>query len=421
MQVEVTIDAVGTHGDGIGRIGDRRVAVPGAAPGDRVRVRVDPRDAKESTGTVSGEMVTLLEAGPARRAPDCAHFGSCGGCAAQHLAAAVYEGWKLDLLVAALARQGFDRPAFDPMVCVPPGARRRARLAALRTTRGVLLGFAGRQSRRLVDLIMCPVLSPRLEALLPPLRDFAKTIVGPGMRFDMELLEIDGMIDLGIVGGPEPGLAVGEAAAAFAAAHRLARMSWRSGDHEVPMPLVERQPVQVRFGGVLVAVPPGAFLQGTAAGEAALRRFVLETTVGRVGELFCGLGTFTLPLAAAGMSIAAWEGAADAVDALRKAVAGRSLPVTAERRDLAKRPLSAKELKRFDTILLDPPRAGAREQMPAIASSGVGRVIYVSCNPVSFARDARLLADAGYRIERILPVDQFLWSPHLELAALLVR
>jgi len=417
MQADVTIESVGARGDGIGRIGDRRVAVEGAAPGDRVRVRVTAERADTLVGTVA----ELLEAGPLRRAPPCPHFDACGGCATQHLAEHAYADWKRGLLLTALSRNGLDGVAVEPTVQVAPATRRRARLSALGTARGAVLGFSERASRRLVDVAVCLILTPRLEALLPGMRAFLGDVLPSGARMDVDLLDIGGTIDIGLVGGAEPGREAGAAAAAMARQAGAGRIGWRPSDTAAQVPLAQLRPVEASFGGVAVAVPPGAFLQATAAGEAALTGFVVAAAGRRVAELFCGLGTFTLPLAAGGGRVVAWDGAAPAVGALVAAARAASLPVAAETRDLVRRPLVAADLKKADTVLLDPPRGGAREQMPAVTASRAGTVIYVSCNPVSFARDARMLVDAGFRLERILPVDQFLWSPHFELAALFRR
>ena len=315
----------------------------------RVRVTAERAD------TLVGTIAELLEAGPLRREPPCPHFDACGGCATQHLDPSAYADWKRGLLLTALSRNGLDAALVEPTVQVAPATRRRARLSALGTARGAVLGFSERASRRLVDVAVCPILTPRLEALLPELRAFLGGVLPSGARLDVDLLDIGGTIDIGLVGGAEPGR---EACA--------------------------------------------------AAGQ-------------RVAELFCGLGTFTLPLASNGARVVAWDGAAPAISALMTAARAASLPVAAETRDLVRRPIVAADLKKADTVLLDPPRGGAREQMPAVTASRAGTVIYVSCNPVSFARDARMLVDAGFRLERILPVDQFLWSPHLELAALFRR
>ncbi|MFN4090740.1 MAG: class I SAM-dependent RNA methyltransferase [Alphaproteobacteria bacterium] len=417
MEADVRIEAVGALGDGIGRLGDRRILVPGAAPGDTVRVRVSVHQ----TGPLTGRLLALLRHGGARREPPCAHFDACGGCTAQHLDDAAYADWKRGLLATALGRQGIEAERVDPLLQVMPGSRRRARLACLGTARGALLGFAERGSRRLIDVASCPVLTPRLVGLLRPLRQLVSGLLQPGMRLGVELLDLNGVVDVGLIGGREPGPAAGAASAGFAHAQGVGRIGWRPSDHAEPVPLAELAVVEATFGGVRVRVPPGAFLQATEAGEAALRAFVLAEAEGRVAELFCGLGTFTLPLAVAGRRVDAWEGAAAATGALSAAARAAGLPVTVERRDLAKRPLAPADLSRADTVLLDPPRGGAREQMPAIAGSHAACVIYVSCNPVSFARDARTLVDAGFRLERLLPVDQFLWSPHLELAALFRR
>ena len=265
MQADVTIESVGARGDGIGRIGDRRVAVEGAAPGDRVRVRVTAERADTLVGTVA----ELLEAGPLRRAPPCPHFDACGGCATQHLAEHAYADWKRGLLLTALSRNGLDGVAVEPTVQVAPATRRRARLSALGTARGAVLGFSERASRRLVDVAVCLILTPRLEALLPGMRAFLGDVLPSGARMDVDLLDIGGTIDIGLVGGAEPGREAGAAAAAMARQAGAGRIGWRPSDTAAQVPLAQLRPVEASFGGVAVAVPPGAFLQATAAGRAS--------------------------------------------------------------------------------------------------------------------------------------------------------
>ena len=416
---EVTIAELGGRGDGIARLDGAPVYVPFALPGERLRVRLEPR----GDGAFAGVPLERLSAGDARAEPACPHFGACGGCALQHLADPAYAGWKVETLRTALARQGLDEAAFEPLTRTPPGGRRRARLTVVGRRGPPAIGFNERASHRVIDLEACPVLSPRLTALLPPLRALLAPAVQPGQRLDIDALDLDGTVDLGFVAPFDPDLALREALAGFARAQDIARIVWRRSDREPPEPVVQRRPVRACFGGVAVELPPGAFLQASAEGEAALTGFATRHAEGRVLELFAGAGTFTLPLAAQGRLVLAFEGDAALVEALaaaarRGGLAGR---VRAERRDLVRRPIAATELAEADCVLLDPPRAGAAEQIAGIAGSGVATVVYVSCNPVSFARDARRLAEAGFRLDRVLPVDQFLWSPHLELAATLRR
>ncbi|PWC44853.1 methyltransferase [Azospirillum sp. TSO22-1] len=416
--VDLTITEVGARGDGLAVAGGTRVFVPLTVPGDRVRVRVRLGEAKGDG--VRGELLEVLEPGPGRGDPACGHFGTCGGCTLQHMADDAYAAWKVGLVRGALARVKLDEVPFAPLARTAPAARRRARLAALRRGKRVWLGFNERLSHRLVDVAACPVLVPRLEALLAPLRAVLAEVLPDGQGCDAVLADLEGGVDLLLVGPRTIDLAARERLVAFAESAGVARLSWQPDDRGTAEPVAHRAPVVVRFAGVPVVPPPGAFLQASAAGEAALVAAVLENvgSAGKVADLFAGLGTFSLPLAQTA-AVHAVEGDAAAVAALGRAVQG--LRLTTERRNLFEDPLTPKELARFDAVVFDPPRAGAAEQAKALAGSKVPLVVAVSCNPASFARDARTLADGGYAFKRVYPVDQFLWSAHVEVVGVFAR
>lgn len=402
-------------GDGVASAAGRTVFIPFAAPGDRVRAEVVAgRD-----GTLRATGFELLEPGPDRVAPPCRHFGTCGGCALQHLAPDWYAGWKRGIVEAALGRHGLEDVPVRDLVPAPPRSRRRARLTAVGRTGGAVLGFNAASTHIVVDVTECHILTPRLEALLPPLRDVLSALLKPGERLSIEALDLAGSVDLLFLGRSEPTLAARTALADLAESKDLARISWSAGEGLEPVAV--RAPVRARFGGAAVDVPPGAFLQPTEGGEAALCGAVLAEASGaaRVIELFAGLGTFTLPLAAAGAHVRAVEGAGESVAALR--AASGPLRVETERRDLSRSPVPASELSSADLILLDPPRTGALAQAAEIATATAPRCVYVSCNPATFARDASRLAAAGWCLERVTPVDQFLWSPHVELIGVFRR
>ena len=417
--VELEITAIGAAGDGMAVHGGESCFVPYTLPGDRVRAAITGRRG----GALAAETVERLADGPRRAEPACRHFGDCGGCALQHLDDDFYAGWKRELVTAALARRGLRDVPVEAPLRVPAGARRRASILAVRRKAEVLLGFRGRRSHRVVDLRECPVLDPMLVALLAPLRVLFAQLLSPGQRAEALVTVVAMGIDL-VLSGPEPGLVEREAIAGFAADHDISRVSWRTADGEPPETVVQRRAAQAVFGGVAVDLPPGAFLQPSAAGEDALSGAVVAATAGagHVADLYAGCGAFGFALAGharvhAVEGDAAMAGAITAA-AARAGLAGR---VTAETRDLDRLPLLAGELARFDAVVFDPPRAGARRQAEALANSGVPLVVAVSCHPGSFARDARILVDGGYRIERILPLDQFLWSPHVELVAVFRR
>jgi 23S rRNA (uracil1939-C5)-methyltransferase len=405
--LDLDIEKLGTEGAGLARLGGRIVLVPDTLPGERVRARIEAGKTR---------LLERLSDSPERIAPPCRHFGRCGGCVLQHLAPAPYAAFKTALIRDALSRQGLGAVPVAPALVSPAGSRRRAVLEVLRVGSGIVLGFHGRASHQIVDLAECPVLRPGLAALLPDMRVLLAELLKPGQGGSVTLAEVETGIDLGLDLPAEPGLATLEALAEFARGHDLARLWWRVGGAE-PMPVSQRRPVTTRFGGVPVDLPPGAFLQATEAGEAALRRAV-ETGIGaarRVADLFAGTGTFTVALAG-GRAVHAVESDSAALAALAAAVRRAQLvQVTSERRDLDARPLLPMELDGFDAVVFDPPRAGAKAQAEQLALSRVPVIIGVSCNPASFARDAAILTAGGYELDGVLPVDQFLWSNHVEL------
>jgi len=388
MSLILRVDA---RGDGVADDG-RHANL--AAPGD--------------TLTDAGEVV----AGPHHQVPPCRHFPECGGCQLQHLDDESYAGFVADRVAAALDAQGLSAP-IRPTLLSPPRTRRRA---TLHYERG-LLGFTEEGSHRIVDMRECHILLPALFGLVAPLRALFQKL-GIKRRADVHLALADQGADVLVTAAAPDGLAAAEAITAFAERNGVARLSFDEGYGAEAR--WEPQPVTITLGGIPVAFPPGGFLQATAEGEAALVAAVREAVgdAGTIADLFAGLGTFALAL---GSRVYAAEGARDAVFSLKTAANMRGLPVFTEHRDLFRRPLTTVELDRFDAIVLDPPRAGAREQVAALASTRASRLAYVSCNPSSFARDAKVLCEGGWRIDWIQPVGQFRWSTHVELAARFVR
>jgi len=382
---------VAARGDGVAEDGRH---APLAAPGDDL--------------LADGSLVP----GPHRRTPPCRHFPECGGCQLQHLDDEAWSGFLHDRIAGALAAQGLTAPIRPPALS-PPRTRRRA---TLHFDRG-RLGFTAEGSHTIVDMRECHVLAPELFALVAPLRRLLPSL-RPKRRVDVHLTLADGGVDVLLTGVAPEGLAEAEALTAFAEAHGLARLSIDDGYGAEPR--WEPRPATVTLGGVPVALPAGAFLQATREGEAALVAAAREA-VGApriVADLFAGLGTFALALPA---RVYAAEGGRDALLALKAAAGRAGRPVFTEHRDLYRRPLTATELDRFDAVVLDPPRAGAREQAAQLAASKVPVVAYISCNPSSFARDAKEMVEAGYRLDWVQPVGQFRWSTHVELAARLSR
>ncbi len=409
--VEVLIEAVGGEGDGIAA---GPLYAPFTLPGERVRLAAGPQ---------RREVEAVLEASPQRVAPPCPHFGVCGGCALQHWEHEAYLAWKVERLIGTLARERIETQIL-PAFAAQPHTRRRLALHARQGKKDAArLGFKTRKSWDVVDISACPIADPSLEAALPALRRLAAPLFehpksAPTLHVTLTDTGID--VDISGVERKSGGLSADARMrmAEVAAEADLARVTL---DGEVAY--LARQPT-VRLGPATVALPAGAFLQATPQAEAAMVAMAAEAAAGaeRIADLFCGVGTFTFALAQIAPVLAA-DGAAPAVRALNAAVA--TAPglhgVTAEARDLTRRPVLAEEMKRIDTVVFDPPRAGAAEQSAEIARSGVARAIAVSCNPATFVRDARTLVDAGFTLERVLPVDQFLWSPHVELVGVFSR
>lgn len=389
---------VAAKGDGVTASGRH---VPFAAPGDRV--------------SADGG----LAPGPHHAEPPCRHFPRCGGCQLQHLDEKALAHFVRDRVVLAAEGQGIAAGTVAPVHLSPPWTRRRAALRAVNGGGKPLVGFSEGGSHRLVDMRECHVLAPDLFALVEPLR---RLLAGRRGKYalSIELALTDGGVDCAIGGLEVEGLEETERLTEFCRANGLARLTLDRGHGAEAFWAPE--PVTVTLAGTAVDYPPGAFLQATADGEAALadaaRRWLGECS--RVADLFAGLGTFAFALADRSQVVAA-EAARDAHLACRGAAGRARLPVEAVHRDLFRNPLRAGELKGFDGVLLDPPRAGAREQVAQIAASGVGRVAYFSCNPSSWARDAKTLTDAGYSLAALRPVGQFRWSTHVELASLFVR
>jgi len=353
-----------------------------------------------------------LAPGPHHQEPPCRHFPECGGCQLQHADAHAYRGYLISRVEGALAQQGLQTDIRAPHLS-PPNSRRRATLRALKLGKGAVLGFNAAKSHQIVDMRECHILRPELFALVGPLRRLVADFLLPKLVAEIQLTLIDEGVDVLLKGIAARGLEAIERLTSFALDHGLARLSLDQGLG--PEPLYEPQPATVTLSGISVAFPPGGFLQATDDGETALVDAVREACgePKRTADLFSGLGTFALAAHAA----YAAEAARDAAAALQRAAPNMRV----EHRDLYRRPLDAGELKAFDAVILDPPRAGAADQARALAASAVGRIAYVSCNPATFARDAKTLVEGGYRLQWVRPVGQFRWSTHVELAAAFSR
>lgn len=402
----VRIAEIGAAGDGVANVDGARVYVPLTAPGDLAEV-----DIRGDRGT----LVDLQEKSPYRAAPPCRHYGACGGCSLQHVTPGFYRDWKRARVAGALAREGFGAVEVKATVETPAASRRRAVFAVRKLQGRLLLGFNARRSEEIVDIEDCLVLHPDLMARLAGLRALAALIAAPS--FDLSATLCDNGLDIVVV-GKAPAPRGPELAAVIAAARAAGAVRLTFNDETLAL----FAPPLVRFDGVPVTLPPGGFLQASREGEAALIALVKDAAAGarKIADLFSGCGTFALPLAkeATVYAVDADRASSDALakaagDAQRAGI--RINPVRAETRDLFERPLSGKDLKGFDAVVLDPPRAGAAAQAAEIAGSGVPVVISVSCNPATFARDAAILIEGGYTLSHVVPVDQFVYSAHVEL------
>ena len=399
----VEIESLGAQGDGVAEGG--ALYVPYTLPGERVRV---------VRHGVRARVEAVLAPSPERVQPVCPHFGTCGGCVLQHASERFTALWKRDMIAVALGARGITEVAIRPTVTSAPETRRRITVAARRTRKGVLIGFHAPAATDIVPIQTCAVAEPSLIAALPRLEEVAGLAASRKGEVRLTLTLTNGGIDVAVTGakvidGPAQALLAGVAARAG-----IARLGW-NGEAVATMRVPE-----VTMGRARVVPPPGGFLQPTRDGEAALVEAVGEAlgNAGRVADLFAGSGTFTLPLAEQA-EVHAVEGEEDALAALD--AAWRATPglkrVRCERRDLTHRPLLPDELKGVEAVVVDPPRAGARAQAEQLARGEVPRIAAVSCNPATFARDARTLIDGGYRLDWVQPVDQFRWSAHVELVA----
>ncbi|OWR01456.1 class I SAM-dependent RNA methyltransferase [Sphingopyxis witflariensis] len=395
MTEAALIERIAARGDGVTADG-RHVA--GGVPGDRI-----------------GDDGALIP-GPNRAAPVCRHFGKCGGCQLQHVAEQALADFVHDRVAGGLAGQDMPSDMVLPALLSPPQSRRRAVLTALKMGKQITIGFNAAQTNQIVDMRECPLLLPELFALIAPLRTLLAVIAPQKRPVKVKLQMLDQGVEVILEGVKAEGLDAAMGLQDFAGGHKLARLAIDQGDglETVWQP----EPPTMRFGDILVEVPAFAFLQPTAAGQAALvdtvRRAIGDAPA--VADLFAGVGTFALSVQA-GRKVYAAEGARDAVAALTAAANRARALVATEHRDLFRRPLIPAELDRFGAVIIDPPRAGAEEQVAQLAASATPVIAYVSCNPASFARDAKILIEGGYTLDWVQPVGQFRWSTHVELAA----
>jgi len=411
-----TILSLAHKGDGVADLDGRQVFVEGGVPGDVVQLHAEGDRAR---------IVDLLNPSPHRAVPPCPHFGhgsgACGGCSLQHLNEAFVCNWKRELVVSALQHRGIDAEVTDT-VTLPSRSRRRAVFAARRKGSGVIIGFHEKSSPQVVDTPSCEVVDPAIMAALPALAQVLSSGLSRRGEAKVSVLNTDSGFDVAVElpGKPLTGSTLTVVSDQGAKAG-LARLSW-NGEQ-----VAEWVPPTIEFDGIQCVPPPGGFLQAVAAAEDTIRRSIQDAIkqrkrVNRVVDLFCGCGAFTLPLARLA-KVDAFDSDGAAISSLNNAFRkSKGLkPVTAERRDLFRRPVFAPELSQYDFAVIDPPRAGAVAQIEQLAKSTVPTVVSVSCNPATFARDARVLVDAGFELGPVTPIDQFRWSSHVELVAVFQR
>jgi 23S rRNA (uracil1939-C5)-methyltransferase len=408
----LVIDHVGHRGDGVAYAGGQTLFVPYTLGGETV-------EAGPVEGHPDRRQLLRVESPSAQRiAPFCRYFGACGGCAIQHWQPEAYRAWKRQIVVDTLAHAQIECQV-DDLVDAHGAGRRRITAHARRGSDGELrVGFAAANSHAIVAIEDCPILEPGLHGALDAARALAEVLKPTTKPLDIQVTATSGGLDVDVRGsGPLPSAMIATPSR-MAEQHRLARLT-RHGEL-----VLMRTPPVVNIGTAQVTLPPGSFLQATTAGEEALAALVVRHCKGAkyIADLFCGVGPFALRLAARAR-IAAFDSDAGSVAALQKAATSTSglKPVKAEARDLFRRPLMPQELRDYDTIVFDPPRQGAQAQVQQLAKSKIPIVVAVSCNAATFARDARILIDGGYRIESVTPVDQFRHTPHVELVARFVR
>ena len=400
---------MGARGDGLAEEGGRRYFVPFTLPGEIVEA--EPGEKRGERITAS--LVEVLAPSRHRVPPPCRHFGTCGGCSLQHWRRDAYLEWKAALISRALSQHGVVAPAFESTLVSEPNERRRVDF----TVRGRLAGFHERASPRAFNVEECPVVLPRLVALLPALRG----ILPGDVPLDAIVNDTDTGLDVLLRPHKRHALSLetNQKLVAVACSADMARLSW--GDRANPEPIVVRHKPVLAYNGVEIEPPPGVFLQASRRAEQTMRE-AAAAWIGKarhVADLFAGIGALAAGQKWRATLYESDKAAVAAADAAARKLGGNRFG--AVRRDLFRNPLTVTELKAFDAVVLDPPRAGAAAQCAELARSGIGRIVYASCDAGSFARDARTLQDAGYRLEKLKPIDQFLWSGHVELIALLVR
>ena len=421
MADDIRIDELSPKGEGIGTSKRERVLIDRALPGDCVAAKIR----RDVDGVLRGDVAGIVKASPHRVAPPCPHYALCGGCTLQHASGEFYRDWKSGIVRDALAAKGLAPATWRAPVFLPAGGRRRITLTAEKHDGTVALGYSRRRQRQVVAIDSCLIADPAIMALRPKLAALLAPILQEGKPATAFIQTISGQFEI-VITGPvgergQPDVTVRAAMTTLADELGIDRVSWRANLGDIPQVMIERRPLHARFGALDVPLPPLGFLQPTPAGEAALVAAVMEALPdsGRFADLFAGSGTFTGRMLGRG-SVDAFENSASAIRMLVDAIDGvadASMPLKAICRDLYREPLTYAEAERYDAIVFDPPRAGAEAQVKELAVAAVPVLVAVSCNPETFARDARILVDGGYRLDSIQVIDQFTFSHHVELVA----
>ncbi len=404
---EVEIDRIGSEGDGMGLLDGRPVFVSGTLPGERILAEGQGQNLSLSK---------ILTPSPQRQEPPCPHFGTCGGCALQHASLQQMLDWKQSEVELAFAKFKL-KVDVEPTIATPPSSRRRVTFTIQRNSDAVELGFKQRRSSELVPVKQCSILLPELQAEIPNLTELSKTLLRGNEEIQLAINVCDNGFDLDFSLDTPPNE---DMTAAFVRAMAKTRYLRGSINAEIA---VEKVKPTVRFGKAIVTIPPAGFLQAVVGAQDAIAALTCKHLGGRkhVVDLFCGSGTFALQLAERS-KVHAVETEQAALNTLREASGTEGLKsITVEQRDLFELPLTVTELKAYDGLCLDPPRAGAEQQIREIAKANIRSVAYISCNPTTLARDCAVLVNAGYELKSVTPIDQFMYSPHIEAVALLSK
>lgn len=416
MPGDLLIHELGPKGDGVHRSRGGAVYVDRALPGDRIEATIR----RDAGGVLRGELHRVVKASPHRVKAPCVNYTVCGGCTLQHAKEEFYRHWKVDMVREALRSKGLKPRVWRDPVFLPAGDRRRATFTAYKKNDIVILGHYRRRAHHVTDIASCLVADPVIMDLRQRLTTLLAPILQDGNPATAFIQAVNDQFEI-VITGPvgktgKPDARTREAMAQIARQSKVDRISWRADMGGTAEIIIETSPLRARFGDLDIILPPLAFLQPTQAGEDTLVGSVMELLpqTGKFADLFSGCGTFTGPMLQRG-AVDAYESVGSAIRALDKAKGDR--PLRAIRRDLFLHPLRRDEASRYDAIVFDPPRAGAQEQVGALASGKTPLLVGVSCNPATFARDARILVDGGYRLDSVRIVDQFTWSHHVELVA----